>query len=155
MGNVCDCDLVVYRHGKSHSHAFHEVWRKERSAVNSPFDIDLISTDSHNYFKMAGCSTHFPFLHYHIFALQKKDSMNFSVQVKVMPLKELLDPQGKAVMGGLQNLGIKTVQDVRIGKTIQLQVDATSSDEAKKIAEEASKKLLANPVMEYFEISIV
>jgi phosphoribosylformylglycinamidine synthase subunit PurS len=80
--------------------------------------------------------------------------MNFSVQVKVMPLKELLDPQGKAVMGGLQNLGIKTVQDVRIGKTIQLQVDAASSDEAKKIAEEATKKLLANPVMEYFEITI-
>jgi len=81
--------------------------------------------------------------------------MNFSVQVKVMPLRELLDPQGKAVMGGLQNLGIRTVQDVRIGKTIQLQVEAASSDEAKKIAEEASKKLLANPVMEYFEISIV
>jgi phosphoribosylformylglycinamidine synthase PurS subunit len=80
--------------------------------------------------------------------------MNFSVQVKVMPLKELLDPQGKAVMGGLQNLGIKTVQDVRIGKTIQLQVEATSSDEAKKIAEEASRKLLANPVMEYYEITI-
>ena len=79
--------------------------------------------------------------------------MNYSVQVKVMPLKELLDPQGKAVMGGLQNLGIKTIQDVRIGKTIQLQVDAGSSDEAKKIAEEASRKLLANPVMEYFEIS--
>jgi phosphoribosylformylglycinamidine synthase PurS subunit len=81
--------------------------------------------------------------------------MNFSVQVKVMPLKELLDPQGKAVMGGLQNLGIKTVQDVRIGKTIQLQVEATSSDEAKKIAEEASRKLLANPVMEYYEITLL
>ena len=81
--------------------------------------------------------------------------MNFSVQVKVMPLRELLDPQGKAVMGGLQNLGIKTVRDVRIGKTIQLQVDAASPDEAKKIAEDASVKLLANPVMEYFEISIV
>ncbi len=80
--------------------------------------------------------------------------MNFSVQVKVMPLKELLDPQGKAVMGGLQNLGINTVQDVRIGKMIQLQVDAASSDEAKKIAEEASKKLLANPVMEYYEITV-
>jgi phosphoribosylformylglycinamidine synthase PurS subunit len=80
--------------------------------------------------------------------------MNFSVQVKVMTLKELLDPQGKAVMGGLQNLGIKTVKDVRIGKTIQLQVEATSSDEAKKIAEEASRKLLANPVMEYYEITI-
>jgi phosphoribosylformylglycinamidine synthase subunit PurS len=80
--------------------------------------------------------------------------MNFSVQVKVMPLKELLDPQGKAVMGGLQNLGIKSVQDVRIGKTIQLQVDASSPDEAKQIAEDASRKLLANPVMEYFEISL-
>ena len=81
--------------------------------------------------------------------------MNFSVQVKVMPLKELLDPQGKAVMGGLQNLGIKTIQDVRIGKTIQLQVNAATADDAKKIAEEASKKLLANPVMEYFEISVL
>jgi phosphoribosylformylglycinamidine synthase subunit PurS len=81
--------------------------------------------------------------------------MNFSVQVKVMPLKELLDPQGKAVMGGLQNLGIKTIQDVRIGKTIQLQVNASTSDEAKKIAEEASKRLLANPVMEYYEITVV
>jgi phosphoribosylformylglycinamidine synthase subunit PurS len=81
--------------------------------------------------------------------------MNFSVQVKVMPLKELLDPQGKAVMGGLQNLGIKTIQDVRIGKTIQLLVNASTSDEAKKIAEEASKKLLANPVMEYYEITVV
>jgi phosphoribosylformylglycinamidine synthase subunit PurS len=81
--------------------------------------------------------------------------MNFSVQVRVMPLKELLDPQGKAVMGGLQNLGINSVQDVRIGKTIQLQVDAASSDEAKKIADEASKKLLANPVMEYYEITLV
>jgi phosphoribosylformylglycinamidine synthase PurS subunit len=80
--------------------------------------------------------------------------MNYSVLIKVMPLKELLDPQGKAVLGGLQNLGIKTVQDVRIGKTIQLEVNANSTDEAKKIAEEASKKLLANPVMEYYEITI-
>ncbi|HTS45653.1 MAG TPA: phosphoribosylformylglycinamidine synthase subunit PurS [Puia sp.] len=80
--------------------------------------------------------------------------MIFSVQVKVMPLKELLDPQGKAVMGGLQNLGLKSVNDVRIGKNITLQVDAESSEKAKQIAEEASKKLLANPVMEYFEISV-
>ena len=80
--------------------------------------------------------------------------MTYSVQVKVMPLKELLDPQGKAVMGGLQNLGLKTVSDVRIGKNISLQVEADSSEQAKQIAEDASKKLLANPVMEYFEISI-
>ena len=80
--------------------------------------------------------------------------MIFSVQVKVMPLKELLDPQGKAVMGGLQNLGLKNVSDVRIGKNISLQVEADSSEQAKQIAEDASKKLLANPVMEYFEISV-
>ncbi len=78
----------------------------------------------------------------------------YTVQVKVMPLKELLDPQGKAVMGGLQNLGIKGVEDVRIGKNITLQIDAQSEDEAKQMAEDASKKLLANPVMEYFEISV-
>ena len=80
--------------------------------------------------------------------------MLFTVQVKVMPLKELLDPQGKAVMGGLGNLGLKAIQDVRVGKNITLQIDATSADEAKSIAEDASKKLLANPVMEYFEVTV-
>lgn len=76
----------------------------------------------------------------------------FTVQIKVMPLKELLDPQGKAVMGGLKSLGINDVEDVRIGKNITLQIDADNPEKAKQIAEEASKKLLANPVMEYFEI---
>ena len=78
--------------------------------------------------------------------------MTYTVQIKVMPLKELLDPQGKAVLGGLQNLGLKNVEDVRIGKNITLQLEATSPEEAKQLAEEASKKLLANPVMEYFEV---
>jgi phosphoribosylformylglycinamidine synthase len=80
--------------------------------------------------------------------------MIFSVRVQVMPLKELLDPQGKAVMGGLQNLGLKNISDVRIGKNISLQVEAESQEQARMIAEEASKKLLANPVMEYFDISV-
>ncbi|HLF45867.1 MAG TPA: phosphoribosylformylglycinamidine synthase subunit PurS [Chitinophagaceae bacterium] len=80
--------------------------------------------------------------------------MNYTVQIKVMPLKELLDPQGKAVMGGLQNLGLEGVEDVRIGKNITLQVKADTAEQAKKLAEEASKKLLANPVMEYFEVSV-
>ena len=71
-----------------------------------------------------------------------------------MPLKELLDPQGKAVLGGLNNLGLKAIGDVRIGKNISLQVEAASAEDAKAIAEEASKKLLANPVMEYFEIIV-
>ena len=80
--------------------------------------------------------------------------MTYTIQVKVMPLKELLDPQGKAVMTGLKNLGLADVSDVRIGKNIQLQVEADSEEQAKQIAEEASKKLLANEVMEYFEVEI-
>jgi len=78
----------------------------------------------------------------------------FTAEIKVMPLKELLDPQGKAVMGGLNNLGINSVNDVRIGKNIQLQIEAASRDEADGIANDAAKKLLANPVMEQFQVSI-
>lgn len=81
--------------------------------------------------------------------------MTYNVQIKVMPLKDLLDPQGKAVMGGLKNLGINAVEDVRIGKHITLQIDAASEDAAKALADEASKKLLANPVMEFYEIEMI
>ncbi|MEP7141975.1 MAG: phosphoribosylformylglycinamidine synthase subunit PurS [Ferruginibacter sp.] len=80
--------------------------------------------------------------------------MTFTAQVKVMPLKELLDPQGKAVLGGIQNLGFSAIRDVRIGKNISLQIEADTEDNAKQIAEEAARKLLANPVMEMFEITI-
>ena len=80
--------------------------------------------------------------------------MNFVVEIKIMPLKELLDPQGKAVLGGLANLGIKSITDVRIGKHIQLNLEAESAEEAKSIAQEAAQKLLANPVMEEFTIAI-
>ncbi len=80
--------------------------------------------------------------------------MTYTVQIKVMPLKDLLDPQGKAVMSGLKNLGLSGVEDVRIGKNVTLQIDADTAEKAKQIAEDASKKLLANPVMEYFEINV-
>ena len=80
--------------------------------------------------------------------------MIYTAQVKVMPLKELLDPQGKAVMGGLANLGLYGIQDVRIGKNITLQIEAVTAAAAKEIAEAAAKKLLANQVMEMFEITI-
>lgn len=80
--------------------------------------------------------------------------MNFLAEIKIMPLKELLDPQGKAVMGGLSSLGLKNIEDVRIGKHIQLNIEASNKEEAKKIAEDASQKLLANPVMEEYSIVI-
>ena len=81
--------------------------------------------------------------------------MIYQVQIKVMPLKDLLDPQGKAVLGGLHNLGMHGVSDVRVGKHITLQIEAGSETDAKAVAEEASKKLLANAVMEYFEIEVI
>ncbi|MDE3252852.1 MAG: phosphoribosylformylglycinamidine synthase subunit PurS [Bacteroidota bacterium] len=81
--------------------------------------------------------------------------MTYHVQIKVMPLKDLLDPQGKAVMGGLRNLGLSAITDVRVGKHITLEIEADSETQAKQMAEEASKKLLANPVMEFFEIEMI
>jgi len=81
--------------------------------------------------------------------------MIFNVQIKVMPLKDLLDPQGKAVLSGLHNLELSAVQDVRVGKNINLQIEADSKEAATVIAENASKQLLANAVMEYFEIEFL
>jgi phosphoribosylformylglycinamidine synthase PurS subunit len=80
--------------------------------------------------------------------------MTYHVQIKVMPLKDLLDPQGKAVLGGLSNLQLTTITDVRVGKHITLDIDAASEAAAKQIATEACQKLLANPVMEFFEIEM-
>jgi phosphoribosylformylglycinamidine synthase PurS subunit len=80
--------------------------------------------------------------------------MKYTAHVNVMPLKELLDPQGKAVNNSLHNLGLSQVQDVRVGKHITLNIDAASKDAAQAIAEEACKKLLANQVMESFDLSI-
>ena len=81
--------------------------------------------------------------------------MTFQVQIKVMPLKDLLDPQGKAVLGGLHNLGMTGVKDVRVGKHMTLQIEAANEAAAKEIAETASKQLLANAVMEYFEVVVL
>lgn len=81
--------------------------------------------------------------------------MTYSIQIRVMPLKELLDPQGKAVLGGLQNLGLTAVRDVRVGKHITLALEAASEEAARSAAEEACKKLLANPVMEFYEIEFI
>ena len=81
--------------------------------------------------------------------------MLHTIEVKIMPLKELLDPQGKAVMGGLGNLGITEIKDVRVGKNITLQIEAADAPAAVALAENAAKKLLANQVMEYFEVRVL
>jgi phosphoribosylformylglycinamidine synthase len=104
---------------------------------------------------MACRSIHFLQLYCSIFAVQKQDHMTYSVAINIMPLKDLLDPQGKAVLGGLHNLGLQQIGDVRIGKRITLQIEAATEAEAIAAAEQAASKLLANQVMEHFEISII
>lgn len=74
--------------------------------------------------------------------------MKFVAHINVMPQKEILDPQGKAVALGLHNLGINSVADVRVGKHITLALEANSQAEAKVQVEEACQKLLANLIME-------
>ena len=81
--------------------------------------------------------------------------MIYNASVKIMPLDGLLDPQGKAVMGGLDNLQIAGIKDVRVGKQITLQIDAATKEEAEVIATRAAKELLANQVMEKFEVAIL
>lgn len=80
--------------------------------------------------------------------------MKFIAEINVMPLKALLDPQGKAVTQSMHNIGYKTVENVRIGKHISLEIDAESEEEAKVKVEDACKKILTNPVMESFDFTL-
>jgi len=71
-------------------------------------------------------------------------------------LKEgVLDPQGKATHHALESLGFKGVNDVRIGKQIVINLDAKSKEEALKEVEKMSETLLANTVIEDYNIEIV
>lgn len=81
--------------------------------------------------------------------------MKFRAEIDVMPLKALLDPQGKAVTASMKNLNLSEIANVRIGKHITLELEATSKETAHSKVEEACKKLLANPIMEEFTFSLL
>lgn len=72
----------------------------------------------------------------------------FLSKITVTLRKSILDPQGKAVQHGIHSLGYDAVDDVRIGKFIELSVNAANKKEAERMTEEVCRKLLANPVME-------
>ncbi|MBN2667848.1 MAG: phosphoribosylformylglycinamidine synthase subunit PurS [Bacteroidales bacterium] len=80
--------------------------------------------------------------------------MKFVAEIDIMPLKALLDPQGKAVTNTLHNIGFKTVEDVRIGKHITLNLEAEDNKQVEKKVKEMCEKVLSNPIMEYFEYNI-
>jgi len=81
--------------------------------------------------------------------------MKYKAEIDIMPLKALLDPQGKAVTGSMKNLGLSEIENVRIGKHITLEIEAPSKDVAKAKVDEACKKLLANQIMEFYEFEVV
>ncbi len=78
----------------------------------------------------------------------------FHVEVRVKPRPGLLDPEGKAIHHALDSLGYEGVAGVRVGKVIDLELEAASRDEAEARAREMCRKLLANPVTEDFELAL-
>jgi len=81
--------------------------------------------------------------------------MKFIAEIDVMPHKELLDPQGKTVARNLHNVDIHGVDSVRIGKHIQMVIDAEDQATAEAKVENACKKLLANLIMETYRFTVV
>ena len=75
--------------------------------------------------------------------------------VKIMPKKGVLDPQGKAIEKSLNQLGFPQINKVIQGKLIEIEIDSKDEANAEKIIEDASNKLLANLVIEDYEITIL
>lgn len=78
----------------------------------------------------------------------------FLAEIDVMPKKEILDPQGKAVTGSMKNLGLSEIQNVRIGKHISLEIEADSAETANAKVDQACKNLLANLIMESYSFKL-
>lgn len=80
--------------------------------------------------------------------------MKFKAEIDIMPHKELLDPQGKTVARNLHNVDIHGVDSVRIGKHIEMVLEAADKSVAETNVEEACKKLLANMIMETYHFTV-
>jgi phosphoribosylformylglycinamidine synthase PurS subunit len=80
--------------------------------------------------------------------------MQFKAEVKVSLKKGVLDPQGFTVEGAVGTMGYKGVSKVRIGKLVELFVEAESKEQAEVVVAELGKKILTNPVMETFTFQL-
>ena len=79
----------------------------------------------------------------------------YQLEIRVVPRAGLLDPPGKAIHHALQSLGYRGVEEVRVGKAIFVQLEAESEMAAQDKAQEMCRKLLANPVTEDFQITLL
>ncbi|NPB00158.1 MAG: phosphoribosylformylglycinamidine synthase subunit PurS [Crenarchaeota archaeon] len=81
--------------------------------------------------------------------------MRYIVRVEIRLRKDLHDPEGAVALSCLQDLGLRQIRSVRSGKVYYLEVETNSKEEAFKIADEACRRLLANPVKDEYSIEIV
>ncbi len=79
---------------------------------------------------------------------------SFHLEIRISPRPGLLNPEGNAVQHALESLGYDSVKDVRVGKTFYVQLSAADEDAARTLAEDMSRRLLANPVTEDFRIEV-
>ena len=80
--------------------------------------------------------------------------MKFKADIDIMPHANLLDPQGKAVSSSMKNLGLSEISNVRIGKHITLEVEATDESAARAKVEDACKRLLCNQIVESYTFGL-
>lgn len=80
--------------------------------------------------------------------------MIFIAEIDIMPHKELLDPQGKAVVNNMKHLNLSGINDVRIGRHVSITLEANTEAEAHEKVDTACKKLLANMIMETYHFSL-
>jgi phosphoribosylformylglycinamidine synthase PurS subunit len=78
----------------------------------------------------------------------------FRLEIRVIPRPGLLDPEGKAIQNALHSLDYQQVHEVSVGKLLYLNVEASSTEEARDGAEAMCRRLLTNPVTEDFEIEV-
>lgn len=76
----------------------------------------------------------------------------FRFAVNVTPKPGILDPQGRAVEGSLGHLGVEGVSGVRVGRRVELTVDAPGEGEAREVVERLARELFSNPLIEAFEV---
>ena len=80
--------------------------------------------------------------------------MKFKAEVDIMPLKSLLDPQGKAVSASMGNVGLSEINNVRIGKHITLEIEVENLETANTKVDEACRKMLCNQIMESYKFTL-
>jgi phosphoribosylformylglycinamidine synthase len=80
---------------------------------------------------------------------------DYRVEVRVVPRRGILDPQGQAVAGALTSLGFTEIADVHVGRLITLTMTADSPGAAEAAATEMCRQLLSNPVTEDFDVRVI